>query len=164
MMEMRARAYALRGAFADALLGFHAREEMEDAIMVEADATVRDERPARRMRTVQASIGSLDIGTHDAATTEQTSQGAADQTAVTPAADEAQGQTQPETNAPQESHPTEDDLRNAVADAVSRGNLAKAVIASIETALGYRISKASDVLAKDRSAAIDLARKFGVAP
>jgi hypothetical protein len=46
MMEMRARAYALRGAFADALLGFHAREEMEDvttAADVTASATVRTE-------------------------------------------------------------------------------------------------------------------------
>jgi hypothetical protein len=46
MMEMRARAYALRGAFADALMGFHAREEMEDVTSptdVTASATVRTE-------------------------------------------------------------------------------------------------------------------------
>ncbi len=30
MVELRARSYALRGAFADALAGFHCREEMED--------------------------------------------------------------------------------------------------------------------------------------
>lgn len=30
MLELRARAFALRSAFADALAGFHAREEMED--------------------------------------------------------------------------------------------------------------------------------------
>jgi hypothetical protein len=39
MLELRARSYALRGAFADALAGFHAREEMEDMREVEATVT-----------------------------------------------------------------------------------------------------------------------------
>jgi hypothetical protein len=43
MLELRARAYALRGSFADALAGFHAREEMED--LPPADATVRPADP-----------------------------------------------------------------------------------------------------------------------
>jgi hypothetical protein len=42
MCQMRARSFALRGAFADALAGFHAREEIEDDMMdVTATATVR---------------------------------------------------------------------------------------------------------------------------
>jgi hypothetical protein len=47
MMMMRARAFALRGAFADALAGFHAREEMEDSepIDVTATAVVRPATP-----------------------------------------------------------------------------------------------------------------------
>ncbi len=46
MMMMRARAFALRGAFADALAGFHAREELEDEPRdVTASATVHDGLP-----------------------------------------------------------------------------------------------------------------------
>lgn len=48
MMMMRARAFALRGAFGDALAGFHSREEMEDVEPREVEATVRSEpRPAK---------------------------------------------------------------------------------------------------------------------
>jgi len=55
MLALRARAFALRTAFADALAGFHAREEIEDEVVdVTASATVRAEpKPARR-RTVEA--------------------------------------------------------------------------------------------------------------
>jgi hypothetical protein len=54
MLTMRARAFALRGAFADALAGFHAREEMDDVIDVTADAVVRPAtpEPARTAPTV----------------------------------------------------------------------------------------------------------------
>ena len=47
MMTMRARAFALRGAFADALAGFHSREEMEDVepIDVTSTATVHPATP-----------------------------------------------------------------------------------------------------------------------
>lgn len=51
MMMMRARAFALRGAFGDALAGFHSREEMEDSepIDVTASASVRSEpKPAKK--------------------------------------------------------------------------------------------------------------------
>lgn len=52
MMMMRARAFALRGAFGDALAGFHSREEMDDAEPREVEATVHAEpKPAKR-RTV----------------------------------------------------------------------------------------------------------------
>ncbi len=39
MLMMRARAFALRGAFADALAGFHAREELEDIETVTGEVT-----------------------------------------------------------------------------------------------------------------------------
>lgn len=45
MLEMRARAFALRSAFADALSGFHAAEEMEDMQEVEG-RVVEDQQPA----------------------------------------------------------------------------------------------------------------------
>jgi hypothetical protein len=58
MLELRARAFALRSAFADALAGFHAREEIEDETPAEVLA-VRTEpaaAPVRRakQRTVDA--------------------------------------------------------------------------------------------------------------
>lgn len=57
MCQMRARAFALRGAFADALAGFHAREEIDDAIDVTSTATVRVPEPtAGVVREVQATI------------------------------------------------------------------------------------------------------------
>lgn len=49
MLALRARAFALRTVFADALAGFHAREEIEDEVDVTATATVHSEpRPAKR--------------------------------------------------------------------------------------------------------------------
>jgi hypothetical protein len=48
MMEVRARAFALRGQYADALAGFHAREELDDGMLREAEGTVvADPQPAR---------------------------------------------------------------------------------------------------------------------
>jgi hypothetical protein len=58
---MRARAFALRGAFADALAGFHAREEMEgvEPLDVTSTATVHAEpKPAKR-RTVEATAAAV---------------------------------------------------------------------------------------------------------
>jgi hypothetical protein len=60
MLQMRARSFALRDAFSDALAGMHSREEMEDAeaVDVTASATVRAEpKPAKR-RTVETSTES----------------------------------------------------------------------------------------------------------
>ena len=61
MLAMRARAFALRGAFADALAGFHAREEMEDVepIDVTPSVTVHAEpKPAKR-RTIEATAAAV---------------------------------------------------------------------------------------------------------
>lgn len=55
MCLLRARAFALRSAFADALAGFHAREEMDDEVDVTSTATVRAEpKPAKR-RAIEAT-------------------------------------------------------------------------------------------------------------
>lgn len=54
MLALRARAFALRTVFADALAGFHAKEEMDDEPR-EVEATVHaDPRPAKR-RTVESA-------------------------------------------------------------------------------------------------------------
>ncbi len=53
MLTMRARSFALRGAFADALSGFHCREEMEDANLVDVTASatvIPDAKPAKRRK------------------------------------------------------------------------------------------------------------------
>jgi hypothetical protein len=55
MLELRARSYALRGAFADALAGFHSREEMEDITTIEADAVVTVDPPPAKKRDAPPS-------------------------------------------------------------------------------------------------------------
>jgi hypothetical protein len=54
MLAMRARAFALRGAFADALAGFHAKEEIDDEPRA-VEATVHQEPRPARVRTVEAT-------------------------------------------------------------------------------------------------------------
>lgn len=54
MMMMRARAFALRGAFADILAGFHGREEMEDSQLVDVTETATV-RPAKKRGVVAES-------------------------------------------------------------------------------------------------------------
>lgn len=79
MCMLRARAFALRQAFADALAGFHAREEIEDEVDVTASARVIPEpKPARRRAVEPAAEQPADKG-----------QGAATEAS---AADEAEGQ------------------------------------------------------------------------
>jgi hypothetical protein len=85
MLELRARAFALRGAFADALSGFHAREEMDDVVDVTASATVHtDPKPAKR-RTVKP-----DDSTHSGITSQGTANAHGRETAEDRAEDAAQ--------------------------------------------------------------------------
>lgn len=54
MLALRARAFALRTVFADALAGFHAKEEMDDEpVDVTHTATVHQEPKAAKRRTVE---------------------------------------------------------------------------------------------------------------
>lgn len=63
MLMMRARAFALRGAFADALAGFHSREEMEDTLVdVTASSTVHDEPKPAKVRTVEKEESKAEPG------------------------------------------------------------------------------------------------------
>lgn len=56
MCQMRARAFALRGIYADALSGFHAREEMDDEPR-EVEASVRVPEPtAAKEREIPADV------------------------------------------------------------------------------------------------------------
>lgn len=74
MMALRARAFALRTVFADALAGFHAKEEMDDEPR-EVEATVRSEpKPAKR-RTIDTTTApaAKENGGADQPTTEQPS-------------------------------------------------------------------------------------------
>ena len=55
MLEIRARAFALRNVFADALAGFHCREEVEDC--KDVAATVIDDKPrGRKPRIVAPTV------------------------------------------------------------------------------------------------------------
>ena len=56
MLSMRARAFALRDTFTDALAGFHAVEEMDGAIDVTASSTVHDEPKAGKVRTIKDKV------------------------------------------------------------------------------------------------------------
>lgn len=80
MMALRARAFALRTVFADALAGFHAKEELDDEPR-EVEATVHaDPKPARR-RTVEANTQPAAEGEHvPAAKVETKNEPAAEQT------------------------------------------------------------------------------------
>lgn len=55
MLQMRARAFALRDTFADALAGMHAVEEIADVVDVTATATVHQEPRPAKARTVDAT-------------------------------------------------------------------------------------------------------------
>jgi len=75
MLQMRARSFALRDAFSDALAGMHSREEMEDEPR-EVEAVVRAEpKPAKR-RTVDATadavVNAAQVETKDEPAAEQT--------------------------------------------------------------------------------------------
>lgn len=150
MMEMRARAYALRGAFADALMGFHAREEMEDVQEAEV-VSVRDEGRRTRVRHVTPAIGQV-VDTTSAAPAES-------QQATTP---EPPAAVEQPANVPATGSadlPSEDDLRQTVNDCAARAGGSKSVVAEIQRVLGYEIANAASVKPEDRAKAILVARQ-----
>lgn len=70
MLSMRARAFALRDTFTDALAGFHAVEEMEGAMVDVTDtATVHDTPKAGKVRTVKEKAPEVKVDTAPAADT-----------------------------------------------------------------------------------------------
>ena len=158
MLELRARSYALRGAYADALLGFHAREEVEDYTDVTAHAVVREEPRRGRMRSVAPSI---DFNPPDAPDPVEPVTSAHPENLTTPVAGEdSEPVIVPEVqDAPKV--PTVDDLREAVvyAGRAIDGGI-KAVIGQLAAHLGYCVTKADDVLTVDRARAIAFARAF----
>lgn len=77
MLQMRARSFALRDTFADALAGFHSVEEMEGQMVdVTSSATVRDEPKEGKSRKASADkdgsravVGALLVADRDATST-----------------------------------------------------------------------------------------------
>jgi len=69
MLEMRARSYALRGAFADALAGFQSREEVEDS-----DELPTEHRSRRRGNQQEPSVTLDDLKEADATVRDETGQ------------------------------------------------------------------------------------------
>lgn len=68
MLELRARSFALRSAFADALMGFLAREEMDDADHAPSGGRVYEMKPAVALLTRPSSAApATPIATHEAA-------------------------------------------------------------------------------------------------
>lgn len=155
MMEMRARAYALRGAFADALMGFHAREEMED--VQEADVVaVHGAGRRARVREVAPAIGQV----IDSSAPTQSPGQPADAPQEPPVAVEQPANdpaTVPATGGAD--LPSEDDLRQTVNDCAARAGGSKAVVAEIQRVLGYEIANAASVKPEDRARAILTARQ-----
>jgi hypothetical protein len=156
MLELRARAFALRGAFADALLGFHAREEVEDYVDVTASAQVREEPRGRKVRQVAPAIDSTAAPAADDTsgvaqpTTEQPVTGRDGASEGPVAADPAAGEA--------ERQPTEDDVRIAMnrASGAQPGGI-KSAVAAVSTGLGYPVGKAADIKPEDRAKAIRIA-------
>jgi hypothetical protein len=154
MLELRARAFALRGAFADALLGFHAKEEMEDApIDVTASATVRDEAPkGRKIKQVDASPAPVaQAPVVDEPTTQATTAGPSE------ASDGSVGEV---ATGETVSEPTLDQVRAAVNRAASAVGGARKIIEAIERVTGYSVMKADDIEPEHRAQAIKIADEF----
>jgi hypothetical protein len=165
MLELRARAFALRGAFADALAGFHAREEIEDEPREAQGVVVHDDAPRRRTRVVRPSLeiagepGTPNAPAQDAPTATIPAEAVP---ADPPKADPAQ-ESAP--TAPAPAFPSLLELRSAVksaADSVA-GGLTK-VLADLSNAAGYPIAKAQDVAESDRAKVILLCREMAGQP
>lgn len=150
MLELRARSYALRGAFADALLGFHAREEVEDYVEVQAERVSTE--PRRRVRQVAPSLGAVDAA--PASDPVPTEAPVADVEASDPPP--VQDAHDSGTDAGTEP-PTEEAVREAVNRCAKALGSAKPVIAELERVLGYAVPKASDIKQEDRAEAIRIA-------
>jgi hypothetical protein len=165
MMEMRARSYALRGAFADALLGFHSKEEAEDLVEVVPDSVRSEDAPRRRTRNVAPSIGVLPESVEPVA--EQPPQPQTTPAAVDPAQDAAPATTEPPAVDPAAGAdaapaappaPTIEEVRKSInyaASSVQGG--AKAVVAELVRVIGYPLAKAEDIKSEDRRKAIEIA-------
>jgi hypothetical protein len=157
MLELRARAFALRGSFADALLGFHAREEMEDVQDVTAQATVRNEPRGRKPRVVTPSFTEPTPASVDAGAGVEPSaimSGAGDPVTSESATDQRPVAGE---SAPPEAMPTLEDVRSAVNRAASALGSARDVIARIEKLTGYPVPTAKDIRPEHRAAAIAIA-------
>lgn len=153
MLELRARAFALRGSFADALLGFHAKEEMDDAPLIEVTGTVHEEAPrGRKAKTVAVTV-TPDVVEHQPAGSPQsrTVDAAPADSAPAPEAAPDGERVEP---------PTLDQVRAAVNRAASAVGGARKIIEAIEKYAGYSVVKADEIKPEHRAEAIRIADEF----
>lgn len=146
MLQMRARAFALRDTFADALAGMHAVEEMEGLVDVTASASVRSEpKPARR-RTADAPPADGKPG--DAPPAPE-GQGAATEPPA--------GATDPApVDPPAKPEPTVTRCQDVTAALMKRGAGGKTLVAGIMKRWSLRdVAQLGELSADDRQAYID---------
>jgi hypothetical protein len=134
MLQMRARAFALRDTFSDALAGFHAREELDDLVDVTASVTVHAEpRPATVRALPADSTGER-----------------ADKPATEPAKEESAPVDPPARDVSVAA------CKKAMADAWKRGSVAKEAVKAIMTS--WKMAEVSELAGssdEDRAAFID---------
>jgi hypothetical protein len=155
MMETRARNFAIRNGFADAIMGFEPREDAEDAppIDVTASATVRDEAPkGRKIKQVDASPAPVAQAHAVDEPTTQTATVGPSEASESSAGEVATGESATE--------PTLDQVRAAVNRAASAVGGARKIIEAIEKMAGYSVMKADDIKPEHRAEAIKIADEF----
>lgn len=166
MMALRARAFALRTVFADALAGFHAKEELDDEPR-EVEATVHSEpRPAKRRTapTVDAPPAPQGQGTataqpqpddradEECAAAEKAASG---KTLGEHAADAGIPAEQPASQ-PAKPEPTVARCQDVTAALMKRGAGGKALVAGIMKRWSLRdVAQLGELSAEDRQAYID---------
>lgn len=156
MMALRARAFALRTVFADALAGFHAKEELDDEpVDVTASATIHSEpRPAKR-RSSPAPVEPNDAAPSPAAPA--ASEPAKDEApgAGAPAAEQGAADS-PKDEPAAKPEPTVARCQDVTAALMKRGNGGKALVAGIMKRWQLRdVAQLGELTPEDRQAYID---------
>ncbi len=159
MLQMRARAFALRDTFADALAGMHSVEEMADLVDVTASASVQTEPRAAKKRTIEttAAPAATENGGAVQQTTEQPSDDPSGASASaggqSPA---AEGEHAADAGVPAKTEPTTARCQEVTEALMKRGPGGKALVLGImkrwKLAVVADLSLLSD---EDRQAYID---------
>jgi hypothetical protein len=153
MLQMRARAFALRDTFSDALAGFHAREELDDLVDVTASVTVHaDPRPAAVRALPSDTAGNQ-------AKDNATSQGTTSQSGYVTAEDRADDEAErlAQEAAKNVKDVSVDACKRAMTEAWKRGSIAKERVKVIMAE--WKLAEVKDLAGssdEDRGAFIDL--------
>jgi hypothetical protein len=148
MLELRARAFALRNSYADALLGFYAREEMEGVIEVEAtDVTPKRKKSVSAFATVTVPAENTIV--------EGNNEEPKEDSAVPLDTPESHGQTEEST--PTSVEITDDAIRKEVnvAAGYCQGGI-KAVRKTLSDQLGYEVKKLEDIKEEDKAKVLSI--------